>query len=183
LSHLILNPSQEDAMSRTVLFKGKPLALIGPQLKVGDSAPDFAAVGAGLEVINLAKTPAKTRLFSVVPSLDTGVCQMQTKKFNESLAGLGDKVASYTVSLDMPFAQNRFCEAEKITNLANLSDLHNQSFGKSYGVLISGLPIPLLARSIFVVDKNNKITYCEIVPEVTTHPDYDKALAALKAAA
>jgi thiol peroxidase len=169
-------------MARTVLFKGKPLDLVGPELKVGDSAPDFAAVGNGLEVITLAKTPAKARLFSVVPSLDTPVCQLQTKKFSESLAALGDKVANYTVSLDMPFAQKRFCESEKITNMANLSDLHNQSFGKNFGVLTSGLPIPLLARAVFVVDKNNKITYIEIVPEVTSHPDYDKALAALQAA-
>ncbi len=169
-------------MSRTVTFKGNPLNLIGPQLKVGDAAPDFAAVGAGLEVVTLAKTPAKARLFSVVPSLDTGVCALQTKKFNESLGALGDKVASYTVSLDMPFAQKRFCDAEKIANIANLSDLHDQSFGKNYGVLTSGLPIPLLARSVFVVDKNNKIAYMEIVPEVTSHPDYDKAMAALQAA-
>ncbi|MEI7686103.1 MAG: thiol peroxidase [Planctomycetota bacterium] len=170
-------------MARTVTFKGNPLTLVGPEIKVGDAAPDFTAVSGALELVTLAKTPAKARLFSVVPSLDTGVCQLQTKKFNEALAALGDKVASFTVSLDMPFAQKRFCEAEKITNLANLSDLHNQSFGKNYGVLTTGLPIPLLARSIFVVDKNNKIAYVEIVPEIASHPDYDKALAALNAVA
>lgn len=170
-------------MARTVTFKGTPLNLVGPELKVGDAAPEFTAVGNGLELVTLAKTPAKARLFSVVPSLDTGVCQLQTKKFNESLAALGDQVASFTVSLDMPFAQKRFCDAEKIVNLANLSDLHDQSFGKNFGVLTTGLPIPLLARSIFVVDKNNKIAYVEIVPEIASHPDYDKALAALKAAA
>lgn len=169
-------------MSRTVTFKGKPLDLVGPQLKVGDAAPEFAAVSGGLELVTLAKTPAKARLFSVVPSIDTGVCQLQTKKFNEALGALGDKVASYTVSLDMPFAQKRFCELEKIANFSMLSDLHDQSFGKSYGVLTTGLPIPLLARSIFVVDKNNKIAYVEIVPEIATHPDYDKAMAALNAA-
>lgn len=170
-------------MARTVTFKGNPLTLVGPEIKVGDAAPDFTAVSGALELVTLAKTPAKARLFSVVPSLDTVVCQLQTKKFNEALAALGDKVASFTVSLDMPFAQKRFCEAEKITNLANLSDLHNQSFGKNYGVLTTGLPIPLLARSIFVVDKNNKIAYVEIVPEIASHPDYDKALAALNAVA
>lgn len=170
-------------MARTVTFKGNPLTLVGPEIKVGDAAPDFTAVSGALELVTLAKTPAKARLFSVVPSLDTGVCQLQTKKFNEALSALGDKVASFTVSLDMPFAQKRFCEAEKITNLANLSDLHNQSFGKNYGVLTTGLPIPLLARSIFVVDKNNKIAYVEIVPEIASHPDYDKALAALNAVA
>lgn len=170
-------------MSRSVTFKGNPLSLVGPQLKAGDAAPDFGVVNSGLEVISLSKTPAKARLFSVVPSLDTGVCQIQTKKFNESLATLGDKVASYTVSLDLPFAQKRFCEAEKIGNIASLSDARDQSFGKNYGVLVSGFAVPILARSIFVVDKNNKIAYVEIVPEITSQPDYDKALAALQAAA
>lgn len=167
---------------RTVKFKGNNVQLVGPELKAGDAA-DFAAVGNGLEIINLGKTPAKARLFSVVPSLDTPVCQIQTRKFSQQLNELGDKIACYTVSLDMPFAQKRFCEAEKIANLLNLSDLHNQSFGKNWGVLIQGLPVPLLARAIFVVDKNGKITYVEIVPEIASEPNYDKALAALKAAA
>ena len=136
-----------------------------------------------LDIVGLGKTPAKTRLFSVVPSLDTPVCSQQTKKFNDAVGVLKDKVACYTVSLDMPFAQKRFCEAEGIANLQNLSDLHNHSFGKNYGVLIEGLPMALLSRSIFVVDKNNKIAYCEYVPEVTQHPNYDKALEALKALA
>ena len=166
-----------------VTFKGNPVKLVGPEIKAGDKAPDFTCVGAGLEVITLAKTPAKARMFSVVPSLDTPVCSQQTKKFNEALAGLKDKAACYTVSLDMPFAQGRFCSAENITNLQNLSDMHNQSFGKSYGVLIEGLPVPLLSRAVFVVDKNNKVTYAEYVPEVTAHPNYEKALEALKAVA
>src|SRR5205807_9886417 len=105
-------------------------------------------------------------MFSVVPSLDTPVCSQQTKKFDQAVAGLKDKAVCYAVSLDMPFAQKRFCTAENVTNTQSLSDLHNQSFGKHYGVLIEGLPIPLLSRAIFVVDKNNKITYCEYVPEV-----------------
>lgn len=172
-------------MARQTKFKGNPLNLTGPELKAGDAAPEFACV-TGLEVIKLGNTPAKARLFSVVPSLDTPVCSMQTKKFNDQVAALGDKVASFTVSLDLPFAQKRFCDAEGIKNIQNLSDVHNGSFGKSYGVLLQqqqGLPIALLSRAIFVVDKNNKITYCEYVPEVTTEPNYDKAIAALKAAA
>ena len=169
-------------MARTVNFKEKPVNLVGPQLKAGDSAPDFECV-TGLEIVKLSATPAKARFFSVVPSLDTGVCSLQTKKFSEALNTLGDKVASYTVSLDLPFAQKRFCEAEGIKNMQNLSDVRNHSFGKNYGVLIEGLAIPLLARSVFVVDKQNKIAYCEIVPEVTSHPNYDKALEALKAVA
>jgi thiol peroxidase len=157
--------------------------LVGPELKAGSQAPDFACVGAGLEVITLAKTAGKPRLFSVVPSLDTPVCSQQTKKFSEQLAGLKDKVACYTVSLDLPFAQGRFCTTENITNMLNLSDQHNQSFGKNYGVLISSLPVPLLTRAIFVVDKNNKVVYAEYVPEVASHPDYEKAIAAVKAVA
>lgn len=169
--------------ANAVTFKGSPLTLIGPQLKAGDKAPDFAVVNGSLEVVNLGKTPAKARMFSVVPSLDTPVCSEQTKRFEKEIAALKDKVAVYTVSLDMPFAQKRFCTAENIATLQSLSDVHNQSFGKSYGVLIEGLPIPLLSRAIFVVDKGGKITYCEYVPEVAQHPNYDKAIEALKAVA
>ena len=168
-------------MSHQVKFKDKPVNLAGPQLKAGDAAPEFECV-TGLDVVRLADTPKTARLFSVVPSLDTPVCSMQTKKFNDQLAELKDKVTSYTVSLDLPFAQKRFCEKEGITSLKNLSDVRNHSFGKNYGVLIEGLPIPLLARAVFVVDKNNKITYVEYVSEVTNHPNYDAAVAALKAA-
>jgi len=167
---------------RQVKFKDKMLNLAGPQLKAGDAAPDFACV-TGLDVVKLSDTAKTARLFSVVPSLDTPVCSQQTKKFSDSMGELGDKVTAYTVSLDMPFAQKRFCESEGIQNIKNLSDLHNQSFGKNYGVLIEGLPIPLLSRAIFVVDNSNNITYCEYVPEVGQHPNYEKAMEALKAAA
>jgi thiol peroxidase len=157
--------------------------LLGTTRKVGDKAPDFQCVTSGLEVIGIGQTPAKARLFSVVPSLDTPVCSEQTKKFDAAIAGLKDKVVCYTVSLDMPFAQKRFCTAENLTNVQTLSDLHNQSFGKNYGVLIEGLPVPLLSRAIFVVDRNGTISYCEYVPSVPQHPNYEKALGALKAAA
>src|SRR5580698_3435023 len=106
-------------MAHSVKFKEKPVTLVGPQLKAGDAAPDFECV-TGLEIKTLASTPQKARLFSVVPSLDTGVCSAQTKKFDESLAALGDKVAAYTVSLDLPFAQGRFCTMEKVANMKNL---------------------------------------------------------------
>jgi thiol peroxidase len=165
---------------REVKFKDKMYPLVGAQLKPGDKAPDFECVKL-LDVVRLADTPAKARLFSVVPSLDTPVCSQQTKRFEESLVALKDKVACYTISLDMPFAQKRFCTTEHIENMQTLSDLHNQSFGRNYGVLIEGLPIPLLSRAIFVLDKTGKITYCEYVPDVPQHPDYDKALAAIKA--
>src|SRR5262245_13582433 len=142
---------------RQVKFKDKMLNLVGTQLKPGDAAPDFACV-TGLDVVKLGDTPKTARLFSVVPSLDTPVCSLQTTKFNDNVASVANQATTDTVSLDMPFAQKRFCEAEGIQNLKNLSDLHNQAFGKNYGVLIEGLPIPLLSRAIFVVDRNNKIT-------------------------
>jgi thiol peroxidase len=162
-------------------FKGKPLTLVGPQLKAGDKAPDFAVVTGTLDVMTLGQTPAKARLFSVVPSLDTPVCSQQTKKFEDALGGFKDKLASYTISLDMPFAQKRFCGAENISNMQTVSDVHNHSFGQNYGVLIEGLNLPLLSRAVFVVDKTGKITYAEYVPEVTNHPNYDNALAAIRA--
>jgi thiol peroxidase len=169
--------------ANAVTFKGEGKTLVGPKLSVGQTAPDFTAVTAPFTVVKLADTPAKARLFSVVPSLDTGVCSTQTKKFDSSIAQMGDKVAAYTVSLDLPFAQKRFCTAESVTNFQTLSDTHNHSFGQGYGVLLEGLPFPLLTRAVFVVDKNNKITYVEYVPEVTSEPNYEAALAALKAAA
>ena len=165
-----------------VKFKGKPLALVGPQLKAGDKAPDFACLSQGLEVITLGATPGgKVRFFSAVPSLDTPVCSLETKKFDEALGSFKDRLACYTISLDMPFAQKRYCGAENISNMQTLSDVHNHSFGQNYGVLIEGLPLPLLSRAVFVVGKDGKITYAEYVPEVTEHPNYDAAVAAVKA--
>jgi thiol peroxidase len=170
-------------MARTVTFKGKPVELAGNEVKVGDTAPAFTGLK-GLDAVGLADTPAKARLFSVVPSLDTGVCSAQTKKFDEGVKALGDAVACYTVSLDLPFAQNRFCTSEGIATMKTVSDVHDHSFGKNWGVLIqSGLPLKLLTRAVFVVDAGGKVAYAEYVPEVTSHPNYEAALAALKAAA
>jgi thiol peroxidase len=166
-----------------VKFKDKMLTLVGPQLKKGDPAPSFACVNSALELVDLAKTPAKTRMFLAVPSLDTPVCSQETKRFEEGVAGLKDKAACYVVSLDLPFAQKRYCTTENITNIQSLSDVHDQSFGQNYGVLIEGLPIPLFSRAVFVVDKGGKIAYSEYVPEVGQHPNYDAALEALKALA
>ena len=164
---------------KAVTFKGEPKTLVGPQIKAGDKAPEFSCLN-GLEEVTLAKTPAKGRMFSVVPSLDTGVCSAQTKKFDQEIASLKDKVACFTVSLDLPFAQKRFCTAENIKSMQTLSDVHDQSFGKNWGVLIEGLPLALLARAVFIVDKSGKITHAEIVREVAEHPNYETALAALK---
>ena len=166
-----------------VTYKGNPIELVGSRLEPGDKAPDFTCVGAGLALVGLKDTAGKARIFSVVPSLDTPVCSIQTRRFAETLGDLGDTVSAYTVSLDLPFAQARFCNDAKITNLTNLCDLHDQSFGRNYGVLIRGLAIPLLARAIFVVDPKDTIRYVEIVPEIAQEPNYDAAMDALKAAA
>jgi thiol peroxidase len=165
-----------------VTFKGSPLTLVGPKLKPGDKAPDFNCLS-GLEPVTLAKTPAKARLFSVVPSLDTPVCSIQTKKFDQALGAFKDKLACYTVSLDLPFAQKRFCGAENIGNMQTLSDVHDHSFGTHYGVLMEGLPLSLLSRAVFVVDRSGTITYAEYVPEVASEPNYEAALAAVKSVA
>lgn len=174
-------------MSRAnaVTFKGNPVTLAGDAVKVGQKAPDFKSVSSGLAPVTLADSNGKARLFSVVPSLDTPVCSTQTKKFEDGINALGDKVACYTVSLDLPFAQKRFCGAEGIKTMQTLSDVHNQSFGKNWGVLFeeSPLPIKLLARSVFVVDPSGTVTYVEYVPEVTGEPNYAAALDALKKAA
>jgi len=165
-----------------VTFKGNPMTLVGPQLKPGDKAPDFKVAKDAGTTVSLADTPAKARMFSVVPSLDTPVCSLQTKTFDKGLTELGDKVACYTVSLDTPFAQKRFCTDADVKSMQTLSDQHDGSFGKNFGVLLEGLAVPLLARAVFVVDKGGKITHAEYVAEVTHEPNYDTALAALKAA-
>jgi thiol peroxidase len=169
--------------ANAVTFKGSPFTLVGPQLKPGDKAPDFKCVTGSLSLVGIADTPPKARLLSAVPSLDTPVCSAETKTFEEKLAGLKNKVAAYTISLDLPFAQKNFCSENNISTMQTLSDVHDHSFGQSYGVLIEGLPLPLLARAVFVVDRNGTITYAEYVPEVTSHPNYDQALSALQAVA
>jgi thiol peroxidase len=165
-----------------VTMRGNPIDLVGPKLQAGDPAPDFTCVDGSLGAVSLKDSAGKVRFFNVVPSLDTPVCSIQTKRFADELSEMGDKVAAFTVSLDLPFAQKRFCSENKIENLVNLSDCHNLSFGENYGVLIDNLPIKLLARAIFVVDTNDKLTHVEIVPEIATEPNYETALSALKAA-
>ncbi len=168
-----------------VKFKGNPFTLAGQEVKVGDKAPDFKCADSAASTVSLADTPAKARLFSVVPSLDTPVCSIQTRKFDKEIGTLGDKVACYTISLDLPFAQARFCSdsANPIKSVKTLSDSHNRSFGENWGVLLEGLAVPLLTRAVFVVDKSGKVTYAEYVAEVTSEPNYESAVAALKAAA
>ena len=160
-------------------MKGNPLTLIGPELKRGDKAPDFDMVDNGLQTINLAGTGNNVRIFSVVPSLDTPVCDAQTKRFNEEAAKL-EGVDIYTVSMDLPFAQKRWCGAFGVDRVKMLSDHRTGSFGAAYGTLIKELRIE--SRAIFVVDKDNVIRHAEYVKEVADHPSYEAALAAVKAA-
>ena len=171
-------------MSRpgAVTFKGTPMTLVGEPVQVGQQAPDFTLhyFEGGLKPLKLADFEGKPTLISVVPSLDTGVCAKQTKRFNEELGALGDNVNAVTVSLDLPFAQNRFCGAEGIKSMRVASDYQDRSFGRSYGMLIDELK--LLARGLFVLDKNGKVIHAELVKEVATEPDYAAAMAALKGA-
>lgn len=163
---------------RTVTMKGNSLTLVGEEVKVGQKAPDFTAVGDGLSQVSLGDTSG-VRLLLSVPSLDTGVCDAEVRRFNEEATGLGGAKV-YTISMDLPFAQGRWCGAAGVKDVVTLSDHRDASFGENYGVLIKELR--LLARAVFVVDSSNTVTYVEYVPEVTSHPDYDKALAAAKAA-
>jgi thiol peroxidase len=158
-----------------ITMKGNPMTLVGPELKAGDKAPDFTVMDNGLQPVTLAKSAGKTRLISVVPSLDTPVCDAQTRRFNEEMAKLPANVEILTISMDLPFAQKRFCSTAGL-NIPCYSDFNQASFGQAYGVLIKELR--LLSRAIFVVGPDNTIRYVEIVPEVTTHPNYDAALKA-----
>jgi len=158
-------------------MRGRPLTLVGPELKAGDKAPDFDAVNDALQPINLQGTGDGVRIFSVVPSLDTPVCDAQTKRFNEEAAKLPG-VQFYTVSMDLPFAQKRWCGAYGVDKVKMVSDHKSGSFGEQYGTLIKDLRIE--SRAIFVVDKDNTIQHAEYVKEVADHPNYDAALDAAR---
>lgn len=162
-----------------ITFQGNPLTLIGPELKAGDQAPDFQVVGGDLKPVSLQAFEGKTKLISVVPSLDTPVCDQQTRKFNEEASKLPDNVVVLTISVDLPFAQGRFCSTAGLTKVTTLSDYKDVSFGQAYGALIKELR--LLTRAIFVIGADNKISYVEYVKEITNHPNYEAALEALKA--
>ena len=163
-----------------VTFKGNPLTLIGPELKAGQKAPSFQLTATDLSAVTLATSKGKTRLISVVPSLDTPVCDQQTRRFNQEAAKLPADIVVLTVSMDLPFAQKRWCGAAGVDNVQTVSDYKDHSFGPAYGVRIKELG--LLARSIFIIDPTDTIRYVEYVKEVTNHPNYDAALDALKTA-
>jgi thiol peroxidase len=161
-------------------LKGNPFTLVGPEIRVGQKAPDFTLLDVNLSPVTLADSKGKTRLILSVPSLDTPVCDTETRRFNEEAANLPG-VAVLTVSVDLPFAQNRFCMTAGIKNLKVLSDHKDVSFGKAYGCLIKELR--LLSRAVFVVGPDDRVQYVEYVKDVASHPNYDAALNALKAGA
>lgn len=161
-----------------VTFAGNPLTLLGAGVKVGEKAPDFTAVDKELKDVSLGDFKGKVKIISVTPSLDTPVCDLQARKFNEEAQSLPGDAVVLNVSMDLPFAIARYCADAGLDKIKALSDHREAAFGLAYGVLIKGLR--LLARSIFVLDQNNVIRYQEIVPEVTNQPNYDRALAEAK---
>lgn len=158
-------------------FKGQPLTVIGPRLRPGDAAPDFDLLANDLSTVSLHDSGGKTRLINVVPSLDTPVRDMQTRRFNEAISKMGEGVVGYTVSADLPFAQKRWCGAAGVERVQTLSDHRDMSFGKAYGTQIKELRLE--QRAVFVVDPHGAIRYAEYVSEMTNHPDYDAALTVL----
>lgn len=161
-----------------VKFQGAPLTLEGIELNVGDRAPDFVVLDNDLNLTGLKNFEGKVKILSVTPSLDTPVCDMQARRFNEEAAKLSSDIVVLNISMDLPFALSRFCATAGIDKVKTFSDHKEASFGNAYGVMIKELR--LLARSIFVIDKQDIIRYIQIVPEVTEQPDYEKAIEAAK---
>jgi len=162
----------------TVTFKGNPLTLIGDEIKAGTKAPNFEVLNNDLAATTLATYSGKTRVISVVPSLDTPVCDAQTRRFNQEATTMSKDTVVLTISMDLPFAQKRWCGAAGVNNVITLSDHMKASFGTGYGTLVAELR--LLARAIFIIDKNDIVRYVEYVSEMTEHPNYEKALEELK---
>ena len=168
---------KEDVRMANVTFKGNSITLLGNEVKVGDKAPDFKVLANDLSEVTLQDTKGQVRLLTSVPSLDTGVCDAETRRFNEEASSLGN-VKVLTVSVDLPFAQKRWCAAAGIENVQTLSDHRDLSFGEAYGVTIQELR--LLTRAVFVVDSTDTVVYVEYVSEATNHPDYEAALEAAR---
>jgi thiol peroxidase len=161
-----------------ITFLGNPLTLTGTETKIGAKAGDFTVLDKELKEIRLKDFSGKIKLISVTPSLDTPVCDMQARRFNQEAAKLPDDVIIMNISMDLPFAISRFCTSAGIDKIKTYSDHRDASFGNAFGVLIRELR--LLARSVFIIDRDETVRYIELVPELTNHPDYDKALAELK---
>ncbi|MFH1487471.1 MAG: thiol peroxidase [Pseudomonadota bacterium] len=161
-----------------ITMKGNPIEIAGKELKPGDQAPDVELVDNGLSPVKLSSFRGKVCIVSAVPSLDTPVCDMETRRFNEEAGNLGSNVVILTVSTDLPFAQKRWCGAAGVDKVITLSDHREAAFGEAYGVLIKGLR--LLARAVFIIDRDGAVRYIQVVNEVTNEPDYDAVLAAAK---
>lgn len=157
---------------------GQQIVLLGDELKVGQQAPDFKVVDNSFKPVRLSDFQGKTLMLSIVPSIDTGICSLQTKRFNEEVAKLPDSVQLLTISTDLPFAQKRFCEQEQVNNMAVLSDAVWRDFGSSYGLLIKDMG--LLTRAIIIINQQGKVAYLQLVPELAQEPDYDTALKVLR---
>lgn len=164
--------------TNAVTFKGKPVTLEGDEVKVGQKAPDFQLTGTDMSAKSLSDYGDKVKIVSVVPSLDTAVCDTQTRTFNEKAAALGDDVVLLTVSMDLPMAQKRWCGAAGIDRLECLSDFKDHSFGQAYGLRIKELG--LLSRAVLVLDRDNTVRYVQLVPEIAQEPDYGPALEAAR---
>ena len=163
-----------------VTFQGKPLTLLGPDVGIGQTGPNFTVVDKEFRPVKLSAFSGRVVLISAVPSLDTPVCSLQTKRFNEEAAKLAEQVTVLTISEDLPFAQGRFCSSEKVEGHQVLSDHVYREFGQNYGLLIKDMM--LLARAVLVIGKDGVIRYREIVSEITKEPNYDAAMTATKAA-
>jgi len=161
-----------------VTMKGNPVTLLGTEVKTGQRAPDAELVANDLSMVKLSSFAGKVLIITSVPSLDTRVCDLETRRFNTEAAGLGDDVVVLAVSMDLPFAQARWCGAAGVKNVRTLSDHREAAFGKAYGVLIKDLR--LLARAVFVVDKKGVVRYQELVKDITAEPDYEAALKAAR---
>ena len=163
-----------------VTMKGKPVVLLGDGVAPGQAAPDFVAIDNDMNEVRLSSFRGKVVVLSAVPSLDTPVCSTETRRFNEEAGRLGDDVVVLTISMDLPFAQKRWCAAEGIKAVKTLSDHREAAFGRAYGVLIKDLR--LLARAIFVADRQGRLTYVQLVKEIASEPDYDAVLKAVRQA-
>src|SRR6266852_7260440 len=173
-----------DERKGAVTLRGNPITLGGPELKPGQSAPDFTALDNGLKPVKLSEATGKVIILSSVPSLDTPTCDTETRRFNQEAAKLGAGVEIWTISRDLPFAQKRWCGAAGVTAVKTLSDFRERSFAQNYGVLVKEGPLAgLTARAVFVVGKDGKVKHAEYVKEITTEPNYDAALSAARQAA
>ncbi len=164
-----------------VTMRGNPITLVGPALRPGQTAPGFTAIGKGLEPVTLGQFKGKVKIISAVPSIDTPVCDAETRRFNEEAARLPGDVRILTISMDLPFAQTRWCGAAGVERVTMASDFKDRDFGPKYGVLMK--ENGLLARAVFVADRHDNLTHVEYVKEIAEHPDYEAALAAARRAA